>query len=275
MINCAAQENFEHFYKEQCLLGKGGFGSVYAGFSLYADKSVALKHIPKAEVEYCQVDDGELMVLEALLLMNAAGNLVEGCKYNPGIIELVDIVELKDEVVIVMELPDNAMDLHDYNEMKNSNMQEQEVKVNIKQMLKAAVIMHKNGVFHRDIKAENILISNTNGTPSVKIIDFSCGDWIKDVPYERFAGTQIFAPPESLLHKKYQAEQTTVCQIGLPLCNLYLRHAFGKMEHMTGETRLISHLSHLGNSFVVQCLRPDPDLRMGLEELLDHPWFKV
>ncbi|XP_028324702.1 serine/threonine-protein kinase pim-3-like [Gouania willdenowi] len=237
------REDFEYLYKEQFLLGKGGFGSVYAGINLSDGKSIALKHIPKAKVKYCQVDNGEMKVLETLLLMKAAGNLGERCKYNPGIIELVDIVDLKDEVVIVMELPDNAMDLHNYCKMKNGEMQEQEVKVIIQQILKAAFIMHENGVFHRDIKAENVLISNTNGTPSVKIIDFGCGDWVKDVPYEQFAGTRFFAPPEFLRHKKYQAEQTTVWQIGLLLHNLYTHKPYGTKEHMKGETLFINSLS--------------------------------
>ncbi|XP_028328970.1 serine/threonine-protein kinase pim-2-like isoform X2 [Gouania willdenowi] len=269
------REDFEDSFKEQCLLGEGGFGSVYAGINLLDNKSVALKHIPKEKVKYWQVDNGELKVLEALLLMKAAGNLGERCKYNPGIIELVDIVELEDEVVIVMELPDNAMDLHNYSKMKNGEMQEQEVKVIIQQILKAAFIMHKNGVFHRDIKAENILISNTNGTPSVKIIDFGCGDWVKDVPYEQFAGTLIFAPPEFLHHNKYQAEQTTVWQIGLLLRNLYTQKPYSTKEHMKGETLIINRLSVSGNTFAMQCLTQDPTLRVGLEKLLEHAWFKV
>ncbi|XP_028324701.1 serine/threonine-protein kinase pim-1-like [Gouania willdenowi] len=269
------REDFEYLYKEQFLLGKGGFGSVYAGINLSDGKSIALKHIPKAKVKYCQVANGEMKVLETLLLMKAAGNLGERCKYNPGIIELVDIVDLKDEVVIVMELPDNAMDLHNYCKMKNGEMQEQEVKVIIQQILKAAFIMHENGVFHRDIKAENVLISNTNGTPSVKIIDFGCGDWVKDVPYERFAGTRFFAPPEFLRHKKYQAEQTTVWQIGLLLHNLYTHKPYGTKEHMKGETLFINSLSFWGNIFAMQCLTKDPACRDGLKKLLDHKWFKV
>ncbi|XP_028324706.1 serine/threonine-protein kinase pim-1-like [Gouania willdenowi] len=249
------REDFEYLYKEQFLLGKGGFGSVYAGINLSDGKSIALKHIPKAKVKYCQVDNGEMKVLETLLLMKAAGNLGERCKYNPGIIELVDIVDLKDEVVIVMELPDNAMDLHNYCKMKNGEMQEQEVKVIIQQILKAAFIMHENGVFHRDIKAENVLISNTNGTPSVHSL--------------------FFAPPEFLRHKKYQAEQTTVWQIGLLLHNLYTHKPYGTKEHMKGETLFINSLSFWGNVFAMQCLTKDPACRDGLKKLLDHKWFKV
>ncbi|XP_028323294.1 serine/threonine-protein kinase pim-2-like isoform X1 [Gouania willdenowi] len=268
-------ENFKKVYKEQNLLGKGGFGSIYAGIRLNDDKSVALKHIPKAKVKYLQGDGGKLLVFEALLLLHAGCNLTKGSESNPGIIELLDIIELKDEFVLVMERPDNAMDLHSYSKKKNHEWQEQEVKVIIKQILKAAFIMHKNGVFHRDIKAENILISNTNGTPSVKIIDFGCGDWVKDVPYERMSGTLSFAPPEYFAHKKYQAEQTTVWQIGLLIHNLYTCVTYSTLEHVTGKRRIINRLSKLGNNFVMQCLKINPAIRLGLDDLLDHPWLRV
>uniref|UniRef100_A0A8C5ESS3 Serine/threonine-protein kinase 1 n=1 Tax=Gouania willdenowi TaxID=441366 RepID=A0A8C5ESS3_GOUWI len=177
-------------------------------------------------------------------MMKAASKLVRGGHHNPAIIELVDVFELRDEDII-------------------------------NQIINAAATMHRNGVFHRDIKAENILITSTNGTQTVKIIDFGCSDWVKDKPYYDYKGTFAFAPPEYFSCKKYHAEQTTVWQIGILLQNLYSDDIMDTFDFISEEQQTINHLSRLGKSFASQCLRMDPALRPRLEDLLKHPWFKV
>lgn len=54
------------------------------------------------------------------------------------------------------------------------------------QVVEAARHCYSRRVFHRDIKAENLLF-NTD-TMDVKLIDFGCGDLWQDTPYEEYAG---------------------------------------------------------------------------------------
>ncbi|TNN04099.1 hypothetical protein fugu_001128 [Takifugu bimaculatus] len=47
----------------------------------------------------------------------------------------------------------------------------------MRQLVEAAIHIHKAGVFHRDLKPENILIEYDEARliPRVRIIDFGCG----------------------------------------------------------------------------------------------------
>uniref|UniRef100_A0A8C5I011 Serine/threonine-protein kinase 1 n=2 Tax=Gouania willdenowi TaxID=441366 RepID=A0A8C5I011_GOUWI len=206
-------------------------------------------------------------------MQNAAGVRGVNTLPNPAIIGFEDVIELEDEVLIIMECPVDAMDLCDFIASSTQPMLEHEIKSIAKQVIDAAIIMHKNGVFHRDIKAENILVSFNDEGPSVTIIDFGCADWVSDVPYDSFIGTLLFAPPEYFLYDKYEAEPTTVWQIGRFLSDLCTDQNCGTRDHMNGPQRTINHLSHQGNDFVSWCLTEEPNDRPWLSDLQQHPWF--
>lgn len=60
----------------------------------------------------------------------------------------------------------------------------------MRQVVQAARHCCDCGVLHRDIKGENILI-NTD-TLQVKLIDFGCGDLLKNTPYKIYTGIIIY-----------------------------------------------------------------------------------
>jgi len=69
------------------------------------------------------------------------------------------------------------------------------------------------GIFHRDIKDENILI-NTQ-TLEVKLIDFGCATEFKsDKVYSIASGTPEFFPPETFTKNQYRAEPATIWALG-------------------------------------------------------------
>lgn len=52
----------------------------------------------------------------------------------------------------------------------------------IKQLVHALIGIHSRGVFHRDIKLENILVETGTLAPHIWIIDFGCGTLVSDCP---------------------------------------------------------------------------------------------
>lgn len=50
----------------------------------------------------------------------------------------------------------------------------------IRQLVNALIGIHSGGVFHRDIKLENVLIETGSTTPRIWIIDFGCATLVSE-----------------------------------------------------------------------------------------------
>ena len=72
---------------------------------------VAIKYIPKKKMHVVQID-GQAVPLEVVLMHRAGGDERSlGVNYA---VSLIEWFELKDHVAIVMERPEDCMDLFDY-----------------------------------------------------------------------------------------------------------------------------------------------------------------
>lgn len=68
----------------------------------------------------------------------------------------------------------------------------------LRQLVDAAIDMHAKGVFHRDIKLQNVLVQFDSGVPRVRLIDFGCGSFSTEMSYTSFRG-MIFGFCSSLI----------------------------------------------------------------------------
>uniref|UniRef100_A0A8C5EL80 non-specific serine/threonine protein kinase n=1 Tax=Gouania willdenowi TaxID=441366 RepID=A0A8C5EL80_GOUWI len=112
-----SKNEFKAKYEECQVLGEGSFGTVYAGIRRSDLTQVAVKHIPKEKVTYMWVryqNSFYLCVSEVILMAQAAGLLYNSSDENRGIIGLIDVYDLEEEVLIVMELPKKSMDISKY-----------------------------------------------------------------------------------------------------------------------------------------------------------------
>ncbi|XP_028330070.1 serine/threonine-protein kinase pim-1-like [Gouania willdenowi] len=263
-------------YKEEKLLGEGGFSKVYAGECRSTSTPVAIKHISKEDVEYVKVNcQGNVYneILEVFLLDQAAGRLCDGSFKNPAVIGLMDVFHLETEVIIVMERLPDTVDGIDYLYEVN-HIPEDKIKVIFTQIINAALLMHKNGVFHRDLKLENILVNRNKGNPEIRVIDFGCGDFVQNEPFLDFCGTVEFAPPEHIRGETYKAEAMTVWQIGAMLHMTCTRVCFETLVYIKKDKEVLKNVSKECNDFLSQCLALDPNQRPTLEDLLLHPWLE-
>ncbi|XP_042356761.1 serine/threonine-protein kinase pim-2-like [Plectropomus leopardus] len=267
---------FEGSYYELSKLGSGGFGSVYEGYRRNDMTPVAIKHIPKELVDYTEVvqDGKEFKVIDEVALMVKAAGGAESAGTSAAI-SLLDCFDLEEELILVMERPTPSMDLYRYRRAKGGYLQEDEAKIILKQMVDAALDMHQHGVFHRDIKLLNVLVETGSAVPRVRVIDFGCGCLVTSGHYYCYSGTFTKAPPEWFLDRQYQAEPTTVWQLGALLYDLldhqetfetsvYLRHGVEICPNLTTDCK----------DFLRKCLIEDPDWRATLLQLKYHPWLR-
>uniref|UniRef100_A0A8C5H5C3 non-specific serine/threonine protein kinase n=1 Tax=Gouania willdenowi TaxID=441366 RepID=A0A8C5H5C3_GOUWI len=248
-----SKKEFKEKYFEFETIGQGCFGIVTAGVRRSDSRPVAIKHIPLNLVKYMWAK-------------------TQNDNYKT-ITEVVLMAQLNEEVLIVMERPLKSMNIKELFKWRGGNIPQHEVKSIFKQLVDAAVLMHKNGIFHRDIKGENILVFRVQEELSIKIIDFGCGDILQKKPYTTFRGSLANAPPEQHLLNLCYAEQTTVWQIGALLWNLYSDRPFHTKEYMNGLNPPFDRLSRKCKDFMNQCLTICPKQRSRLVKLQCHAWL--
>ncbi|KAI0804686.1 hypothetical protein BC629DRAFT_1663832 [Irpex lacteus] len=138
---------------------------------------------------------------------------------------------------------------------------------------------HKNNVVHRDLKIENILISQTG---NIKIIDFGLSNLYDPMAHlSTFCGSLYFAAPELLNAKVYTGPEVDVWSFGVVLYVLVCGkvpfddqsmpqlHAKIKKGLVEYPVWLSAECKHL----LTRMLVTNPAQRASLAEVLSHPWM--
>lgn len=170
---------------------------------------------------------------------------------------------------------------------------EREARSVIKQLLDAVGHCHACQIAHRDIKLENVLLEGSDGNDetSVKLCDYGqalfLGTTEGDYRHSKEASTAktltttaLYTPPEVSravnANLPYDPFKVDAYGIGIILygllCNALPDAAKGKMyeSHHNWST-----LSPGAQDLVRQLLCPDPDQRLSVEEVQDHPWVNA
>jgi len=255
---------FERAYRVGDVLGKGGFGTVYAGKRTRDGKSVAIKHVARNKVTDWAVYGGRRVPMELKLLHSVQA--VE------GVIKLIDFYERTDSFIFVMEKPENTKDLFDV--ITDKKFLEEDIARNFfRQIVETVMACHAKGVIHRDIKDENILVNLTTG--KLRLIDFGSGAVLKDEAYTDFDGTRVYAPPEWILSNRYFGSQATVWSLGVLLYDMVCGDIpFEKDEQIClGKLEFRKHISSSCQDLVRSCLKVKLLDRIELLDILKHPWM--
>ena len=122
---------------------------------------------------------------------------------HPNIIKLIDLFENSDQYFIVIEYM-AGKDLFDYIQKRNFMLPEERVKQLVLQIIQAVRYLHDFGIVHRDLKLENVMMSDSSNMGKPKIVDFGLAKIIgpQETADEPF-GTLGYVAPEVLKKKPY------------------------------------------------------------------------
>ncbi|XP_054147579.1 LOW QUALITY PROTEIN: serine/threonine-protein kinase pim-1-like [Melozone crissalis] len=274
-----AQQGLKEQDRLGSLLGCGGFGSVVAATRLSDGAPpaaalglplVAIKRVPRKRVQHWgELPDGTSAALEIVLLAKVS-------TVFPGVVQLLEWLELPNDIVLVLEWPERSQDLQHFIEARGF-LPEEAARELFRRVLEAVRHCTSCGVLHRDIKPENILLDLD--TRQAKLIDFGCGTYLQETAYTHFAGTRSYSPPEWTHFGWYYlgGKPATIWSLGILLHQMLCReYPFSRGQNIGWDHQLSlpQGLSQECQDLIRQCLSMLDLEKPSLEELLCHPWMQ-
>ncbi|OCF41494.1 CAMK/CAMKL/PASK protein kinase [Kwoniella heveanensis CBS 569] len=132
---------------------------------------------------------------------------------HPNIGKLLDFFEDREFYYLVMPRFGTGLDLFDHVESSPSGLDPFEVRSLIGQLADAVRFLHANGIVHRDIKDENVIL---DGSGRCQLIDFgSAAHWRPGKRWDTFSGTLHYASPEILRGEMYGGKEQDIWALGV------------------------------------------------------------
>ena len=262
-------------YKPKRMLGNGSFGSVYEAKNTIFGNTVAMKVIKKDKEN--ELDEQEIRN-EIDILKKLS---------HPNIVKIYEFFISENHYYIITEY---CKDGELFNYIKNK-YSERQLAVLFYQVFSGLWYLHENKILHRDIKLENIMISekekdNSTGEELfwVKIIDFGTAKLFeKNKKEKEVVGSSYYIAPEVL--KQNYNEKCDTWSVGVILYMTLVGRApfdgkddeeiinkISSVDYNKDEPRLVKHSPEV-RDLVSKLLEKDIEKRYSAKEALDHPWF--
>ncbi|THH29699.1 hypothetical protein EUX98_g4482 [Antrodiella citrinella] len=219
---CGARDDYDIITK----LGEGTFGEVHKARHREKNTMVALKRI----LMHNEKEGMPVTALREIKILKAL--------HHPCIVDIVDMFVVKSRIKesplsVYMVFPYMDHDLAGLLENERVKLSPSQIKLYMKQLLEGTDYMHRNHILHRDMKAANLLISNTG---CLKIADFGLaraydpnvvksGDDLRgrERKYTNCVVTRWYRPPELLLGARQYGGEVDMWGIGCVLGEMFWR----------------------------------------------------
>mmetsp|Transcript_68558 Transcript_68558/g.113932 ORF Transcript_68558/g.113932 Transcript_68558/m.113932 type:complete len:697 (+) Transcript_68558:79-2169(+) len=280
------KELVESKYSFGRLLGQGASGSVYEGKHHRTGQAVAIKVIKRDD----DMNDDDSMTTELEILRTVRHRYLLNCH---------ELFEAPQQIWVVMEvirggeLLERLIDQGVYSEADAARA--------MKQVLMAVRYLHSQGIVHRDLKLQNLLLTERDvKTADTKVADFGLSAILPKGEYEpadtdsmkgynkltdRWGTPHYFAP--EMIRKRY-GPQVDLWALGVVLFQLLA----GRLPFNATDTKTIFEqvlnapqrledlmsrvewrgISESARDLVLKLLERDPMRRLNADEALNHPW---
>jgi serine/threonine-protein kinase len=264
-------------------LGAGGMGEVYQGVHTKINRAAAIKVLSNYA-------NNPMFITR---FFNEAR--VQSSLQHPNIAALYDFQEINNQLYIFMEYADGER-LEDLIARRAFTVED--ALKTFESICEAIAFIHRNGIVHRDIKAQNVKLTSTG---TVKLLDFGIA---KDAASQRLTkiggliGTPHYLAPEQLAGKE-GSPQTDIWALGVLFYEVltgsepFKSDTFGELHsqisngNFEAPEKLNPAVSRQVSQIVARCLEKKPqdryqtvdeilaDVRQVLRREKPHPAFSL
>ena len=249
------------------LVGQGNYGRVYKALHKKTGKiySAKIAYIEKTnEVENFKKEINILSQCDNQYIVHYYGSYIKDHK-----------------IWIILEFCDGGS-LYELIKILPKNLNEEQIASLTFMILKGLTFLHENKKIHRDIKAENILLTREG---IAKLGDFGVSTQLMHSFSKKITkiGTPFYMSPEVILQNKYDYK-CDIWSLGISTIEMAEGEPpFAKVKGYWVLKKIIMHppnglknkekWSKEFNNFVENCLIYDPEKRPSAKELLQHPFI--
>eukprot|EP01104_Vermistella_antarctica_P018328 TRINITY_DN6740_c0_g1_i1.p1 TRINITY_DN6740_c0_g1~~TRINITY_DN6740_c0_g1_i1.p1 ORF type:complete len:726 (-),score=160.94 TRINITY_DN6740_c0_g1_i1:300-2477(-) len=250
-------------YEFDRVLGSGFFGKVKLAHHRLTGELVAIKTLRKKQYESVKMPypPREVSLLKRIR--------------HPNICMLYDTIELDDRLILIMEYADGG-DLYEYSE-DAEYLTEVEARRLFRQLVSSVDYLHQNGIVHRDLKLENILLDHNR---DIKLIDLGLGNFFDTHNLlKTFCGSADYAAPELWLAQPYKGPAVDIWSLGVVLFTLLTgRMPFADARQVVSGRLFFPTqppLSMEVKKFMTGLLEADENKRLTMDQLRQHKWMNI
>lgn len=280
-IRSNASSKFEEFaWIKGELIGRGSFGSVYLALNVTTGEMLAVKQVV-VENRWDKASDGLDALHKEVETMKDLDHL--------NIVQYLGFEQKNNTYSLFLEYVGGGSISSCLKSF--GKFDEPLVKFITRQVLEGLRYLHSNGILHRDLKADNLLLE-TDGT--CKISDFGISKKSQDI-YSNNAemsmqGTVFWMAPEvihNIVEDKKQgySAKVDIWSLGCVVLEMFAgqrpwsNEAVISAIYKIGKTKLAppipEDVSDEAKDFLKQCFTTDSEIRPTAEKLLEHPFMEV
>uniref|UniRef100_A0A0D9XW69 non-specific serine/threonine protein kinase n=1 Tax=Leersia perrieri TaxID=77586 RepID=A0A0D9XW69_9ORYZ len=252
------------------LLGKGTFGKVHYARNLESNQSVAIKMMDKQQA--LKVGLSEQIRREIRTMRLVA---------HKNIVQLHEVMATRNKIYFVMEYVKGG-ELFEKVE-KRGKLTEGVAHKYFQQLISAVDYCHSRGVYHRDLKLENLLLDENE---NLKVSDFGLSALSEskrqDGLLHTTCGTPAYVAPEVISKIGYDGAKSDIWSCGvilfvlvagyLPFRGPNLMEMYRKIQH--GEFRCPSWFSRKLQKLLYKIMDPNPNTRISIQKIKESTWFR-
>ncbi|XP_035247670.1 serine/threonine-protein kinase PAK 6 isoform X2 [Anguilla anguilla] len=251
----------ENFVK----IGEGSTGVVCIAREKHSGRQVAVKMMDLRKQQR-----RELLFNEVVIMRDYQ---------HKNVVEMYKSALVEEELWVIMEyLQGGALT----NIVSETRLNEEQIATVCEAVLQALAYLHSQGVIHRDIKSDSILLTLDG---RIKLSDFGfCAQISKDIPKRKsLVGTPYWMAPEVISKTPYSTE-VDVWSLGIMVVEMvdgeppYFSEApVAAMKRLRDEpaptARNTHKISPMLKDFLDRMLTRDPIERASATDLLEHPFL--